>query len=31
MLFNYALTPAQIRVLYNQDAAVRFGPVTGSP
>jgi hypothetical protein len=31
MLFNYALTPHQVRVLYNQSAAVRFGPVTGSP
>jgi hypothetical protein len=31
MLFNYALTPAQIRTLYNQNAAVRFAPVTGSP
>jgi hypothetical protein len=31
VLFNYALTPAQIRTLYNQDAAVWFGPVTGTP
>jgi hypothetical protein len=31
MLFNYALTPAQIRTLYNQNSAVRFAPVTGSP
>ena len=31
MLFNYALSPAQIRVLHNQNAAVRFGPVSGRP
>lgn len=31
MLFNYALTPAQIKVLYNQNSAVRFGPQTGTP
>jgi hypothetical protein len=29
MLFNYALSPAQIKVLYNQNSAVRFGPATG--
>lgn len=26
---RYALSPAQIKVLYNQNSAVRFGPVTG--
>jgi hypothetical protein len=26
MLFNYALSAAQIKVLYNQNAAVRFAP-----
>ena len=31
MLFNYALSPAQIKVLYNQNAAVRFASVTGTP
>jgi hypothetical protein len=31
MLFNYALSAAQIKVLYNQNAAVRFAPITGSP
>jgi hypothetical protein len=31
MLFNYALTDHQVRVLFNQNAAVRFGPATGSP
>jgi hypothetical protein len=30
-IYNYALTPAQIRTIYNQGAAVRFGPSTGSP
>jgi hypothetical protein len=30
-LFNYALSPAQIKVLYNQNPAVRFAPVTGTP
>jgi hypothetical protein len=30
-VYNYTLTTAQIRTLYNQDAAVRFGPLTGSP
>jgi hypothetical protein len=29
-IFNYALTPTQIKTLYN-DGAVRFGPSTGSP
>jgi hypothetical protein len=31
MLFNYALSAAQIRTLYNVNAAVRFAPLTGSP
>jgi hypothetical protein len=31
MLFNYALSPAHIKVLYNQSSAVRFGPVSGRP
>jgi hypothetical protein len=30
-IYNYALTPAQIRTVYNQNSAVRFGPLTGSP
>jgi hypothetical protein len=30
-IYNYALTPAQIRTIYNQGAAVRFGPETGAP
>jgi hypothetical protein len=30
-VYNYALTPTQIRTLYNENAAVRFGPLTGSP
>ena len=30
-IYNYALTTAQIRTLYNENAAVRFGPLTGSP
>ncbi len=25
-IFNYALTPAQVKTVYNQGAAVRFGP-----
>ena len=31
VLFNYALSPAQIKVLYNRNAAIRFAPVTGTP
>jgi hypothetical protein len=31
VVFNYALSEAQIRTLYNQNSAVRFAPVTGSP
>jgi hypothetical protein len=31
MVCNYALTDCQIKVLYNQNTAVRFGPLTGRP
>jgi hypothetical protein len=30
-LYNYALTAQQIKLLYNQNSAVRFGPSTGIP
>ena len=30
-IYNYALTPAQILLDYNQGSAVRFGPTTGKP
>jgi hypothetical protein len=30
-VYNYALTQAQIKMLYDQNAAVRFGPATGQP
>jgi hypothetical protein len=30
-IYNYALTATQIRTLYNENSAVRFGPLTGSP
>jgi len=30
-VYNYALTTTQIRTLYNENSAVRFGPLTGSP
>lgn len=30
-VFSYPLTQVQIRNLYNQSAAVRFGPLTGAP
>jgi hypothetical protein len=30
-IYNYALTATQIKTLYNENAAVRFGPLTGSP
>lgn len=30
-IYNYALTKQQIQQVYNQGAAVRFGPLTGSP
>jgi hypothetical protein len=30
-IYGYALTPAQIRTVYNEGSAIRFGPMTGSP
>ena len=30
-IYNYALTASQIKTLYNENSAVRFGPSTGSP
>ena len=30
-IYNYALTASQVKLLYNQGSAVRFGPVTGAP
>ena len=30
-LYPYVLTPTQIRTVYNQDSAIRFGPLTGIP
>ncbi len=30
-VFNYALTPDQIKMIYNEGGAVRFGPITGTP
>ena len=30
-VFNYPLTPIQVKNVYNQSSAVRFGPLTGSP
>ncbi|MCL4354800.1 DUF2341 domain-containing protein [Patescibacteria group bacterium] len=30
-IYNYALTPYQVKQVMNQGAAVRWGPVTGSP
>jgi hypothetical protein len=30
-IYNYALNQTQIRTLYNENAAIRFGPLTGSP
>lgn len=30
-IFNYALTSQQVKLLYNQNSAVRFGPSSGSP
>lgn len=30
-IFNYALTPVQVKLLYNDNSAVRFAPLTGSP
>ncbi|MEK9178657.1 MAG: LamG domain-containing protein [Patescibacteria group bacterium] len=30
-VFNYALTAGQVKTLYNQAGAVRYGPLTGAP
>ena len=30
-IYNYDLTATQIKTLFNQDSAVRYGPLTGSP
>ena len=30
-IYNYALTPTQIKMVMNQGSAVRYGPITGSP
>ena len=30
-IYNYALNASQMKTLYNEGAAIRFGPVTGSP
>ena len=30
-IYNYALSAQQVKLLYNQNSATRFGPVTGSP
>ncbi|MBI2590422.1 MAG: hypothetical protein HYW33_00870 [Candidatus Blackburnbacteria bacterium] len=30
-IYNYALTPLQVKLLYNQNSAIRFGPSTGAP
>ncbi|MBI2590947.1 MAG: LamG domain-containing protein [Candidatus Blackburnbacteria bacterium] len=30
-VYNYALTPLQVKLLYNQNSGVRFGPSTGAP
>lgn len=30
-VYNYPLTASQIKLVYNQGAAVRFGPATGTP
>jgi len=30
-IYNYALTATQVKNLYNEGSAVRFGPSTGSP
>lgn len=30
-VFNYAATASQVRTIYNQGSAVRFGPITGTP
>lgn len=30
-IFNFELTPVQVKALMNEGAATRFGPVTGTP
>jgi hypothetical protein len=30
-VYNYAINPTQIRTLYNENSALRFGPAAGSP
>jgi hypothetical protein len=30
-IYNYALTPQQLLLLYNEGSAVRFAPLTGAP
>jgi hypothetical protein len=30
-IYNYPLTQTQIRTVYNEGSAIRFGPMTGSP
>lgn len=30
-VYSYPLSPAQVRLLYNENSAVRFAPLTGSP
>ena len=30
-LYNYALTASQVKKLYNENAAARFGPTSGTP
>lgn len=30
-IYNYALTPVQVKTVMNQGAAVRWGPITGTP
>ena len=30
-IYNYALTGTQVKLLYNQNSGIRFGPSTGAP
>ncbi len=30
-IYNYALTPSQVKQVFNQGAGIRFGPATGAP
>lgn len=30
-IYNYALTASQVKIVMNQESAIRFGPATGSP